>query len=375
MKFIVNTGSLLRRLNLVNGVISNRVVVPILEYFHFSLKDGVLTITATDIECNMRVAMPVEAREEGQVAVPGKLIMDMLKSLPEQSVTFTINPENNSIELSSDNGKYKIAGENAGDFPAFPVVEGGNSVHLPANVLANAINTTAFSIGTDEMRAAMTGLYVQLLNNELRFVSTDGNKLVLYKATDTRAEQEDSFIMPRKALTLLKNILSSTQSGESGVMLEYNRLNAHFHIGEVHLVCRFIDERFPDYNSAIPTETPNKLTVNRQELLSAMRRVSIFASKSTNQVRFKIGENELELMAQDFDYQNEGSERLNCSFDGAPMEISFNARFLIDMLGILDSDDVLLSMSEYNRPGVLTPDVQHDGEEVLMLLMPIVLNH
>jgi DNA polymerase III subunit beta len=371
MKFISSTAALLRQLQMINGVIGTRTVIPILEYFLFEVEDGKLTVTATDLEVSMRSSLTVEAKENGRIAVPSKLIMEILKTLPEQPVTFTINPENKTIELTSDSGKYKISGESADDFPKFPTVEGASAANFPASVLASAIAATAFSIGNDELRPAMTGLYFQMTPDELRFVSTDGNKLVLFKRTDIKAEQEDSFILPKKALNLLKG---SLPDADAPVKMEYNRLNAHFIFDNLHLVCRLIDERFPDYNAAIPVDTPNKLRVSRNDLLNALRRTVIFSNKTTNQVRFKITGSELQIMAQDLDFSNEAQERLNCDFEGTDMEIGFNARFLIDMLGILESDDVVMSLSEYNRPGVLRPLDQTAGEEVLMLLMPIVLN-
>jgi DNA polymerase-3 subunit beta len=371
MKFISSTSSLLRQLQNINGVIGTRTVIPILEYFLFEVEDGKLTITGTDLEVSMRTTLPVEAKEDGRIAVPSKLIIDILKTLPEQPVTFTINPENKSVELTSDSGKYKIAGESADDFPKFPTVEGASAASFPASVLASAIESTAFSIGNDELRPAMTGLYFQMTPDELRFVSTDGNKLVLYKRSDVRAENEEAFILPKKALNLLRNALPSE---DVPVTMEYNRLNAHFMLNNLHLVCRLIDERFPDYKAAIPVDTPNKLRVNRNELLNALRRTVIFSNKTTNQVRFKISGSELIITAQDIDFSNEAQERLSCEYEGNDMEIGFNAKFMIDMLGILHGDDVVLSLSEYNRPGVLRPAEQGAGEEVLMLLMPIVLN-
>jgi len=371
MKFISSTTMLLKQLQLINGVIGTRTVIPILEYFLFEIEGGTLTVTATDLEVSMRSSLAVEAKDSGKIAVPSKLIIEILKTLPEQPVTFTINEENKTVELTSDNGKYKIAGESAEDFPKFPVVEGASEASFPASAFASAITATAFSIGVDELRPAMTGLYIQMLNDEIRFVSTDGNKLVLFKRTDIRPEHEDAFILPRKALNQLKNALPED---EAPVKMQYNKLNAHFEFHNLHLVCRLIDERFPDYQAAIPVDTPNKLKVSREDLLNALRRTVIFSNKSTNQVRFKISGSELQINAQDIDFSNEAQERLNCDYEGADMEIGFNARFMIDMLGILQSDDVVLSLSEYNRPGVLRPLDQNPGEEILMLLMPIVLS-
>jgi len=372
LKFITSTTGLLKQLQNISGVIGTRTVIPILEYFLFEVeKGGNLVLTATDLEVSMRTALKVESKSTGRIAVPSRLIMDILKTLPEQPVTFTINDETHSIEITSDNGKYKLAGESADDFPKFPVLEGSGNITLPASVISSAIINTSFAIGTDELRPAMTGLYFQMTDAELRFVATDGNRLVLYKRSDAHGEKEESFILPRKALNLLK---TSLPAEDVTVTLEYNRLNAHFSFENLHMICRLIDERFPDYKAAIPVDSPNKLVVNRNDLLNALRRTIIFSNKSTNQVRFKITGSELQVNAQDIDFSNEANERLACEYEGADMEIGFNARYLIEMLNALDSDEATLSLSEYNRPGILTPKEQNPGEDVLMLLMPIVLN-
>jgi DNA polymerase-3 subunit beta len=371
MKFVSSSSALLRQLQIINGVIGTRAVIPILEYFLFEVEEGVLTLTGTDLEVSTRATLKVESRESGRIAVPSKYILDILKTLPEQPLTFTINPDNWSIELTSENGKYRIAGENPDDFPKFPVIEGASVSEIPASILSSAIATTSFSIGSDELRPAMTGLYVQMTPEELRFVATDGNKLVLYKRSDVRAEKEEAFILPRKALNLLK---SSLPAEDTNVRMEYNRLNAQFTFQNLTLVCRLIDERFPDYRAAIPVEVPNHLHINRTDLLNTLRRTVIFSNKSTNQVRFKISGSEMTITAQDVDYNSEAVEKLPCEYEGEDMEIGFNARFLIDMLHILSSDEVTLSLTAYNRPGVLKPSEEPKEEDTLMLLMPIVLN-
>lgn len=371
MKFIASTTALLKELQLVNGVISNRAVIPILEYFLFEVKDSKLTITGTDLEVSMRSSLEVESKEDGQVAVPARLIIDILRTLPEQPVTFSIDSTNNAIELTSDNGQYKIAGEGAEDFPKFPEVENGHSVSLNAKVLNKAINNTLFAIGNDELRPALMGLLTEMTPLDFKFVSTDGNKLVKYRREDIRTDNTDSFILPRKALNLLKN---SLPDDDVQVVVEYNNTNALFTFGDVKLICRLVDERFPDYSAAIPAEAPYTLRINRTELVNSLKRIAIFSNKTTYQVRFKIDANQLELTAQDLDFANEGFERLSCEFDGGQMNIGFNARFLIDMLNILDSDEVVINLSQHNRPGILRPAESEQGEDLLMLLMPIVLN-
>ena len=295
----------------------------------------------------------------------------MISCEHSQSSPSLLPSTSNAIELTSDNGKYKISGEGAEDFPKFPEVENGSTVSLSSRVMNRAINNTLFAIGNDELRPALMGLLMEMTPLDFKFVSTDGNKLVKYRREDVRADNADTFILPRKALNLLKN---SLPDDDVQVAVEYNSTNALFTFGDVKLICRLIDERFPDYSAAIPAEAPYTLRINRTELINSLKRIAIFSNKTTYQVRFKISNGELQLTAQDLDFANEGFERLACDFDGEQMSIGFNARFLIDMLNILNSDEVVINLSQHNRPGILKPAEAEQGEDLLMLLMPIVLN-
>jgi len=371
MKFIVSTGSLLKQLQIINGVISSKVVIPILEYFLFEVEDDKLRIVGTDLEVSIQGIVPVEAKENGKIAVPAKMILDILKSLPEQPVTFTINEDTNSIELTSDNGKYKITGEIAEDFPKFPVIEDANTISVPANILANGIGNTHFAISNDELKPALCGLYVDMKSESLTFVATDGNKLVKYSRKDIGVEEEFAFILPKKTLNVIKN--SITSDADSQVEILYNRINAMFVINDITIVCRLIDEKFPDYNTAIPIDLPNKLTINKNDLVDSLRRIQIFANKTTYQVKFNITGNEIHLTSQDLDYASEAHERLSCEYDGEEMEIGFSSRFLLEMLGSISHDEAIISLVAHNRPGTITPGAQDENEELIMLLMPIVI--
>lgn len=371
MKFIASTSTLLKQLQIINGVISSKVVIPILEYFLFEVDNENLRIVGTDLEVSIQGTIPVESRESGKIAVPAKLIIDILKTLPDQPITFTINEDNNAIELSSDNGKYKISGEVAEDFPKFPVLESAESFKLQGSILQDAISKTLFAIGTDELKPSLTGMSVELNEDDVTFVATDGNKLVKYKRSGTGVESPTSFILPKKALNVLRTSLHPFE--ESEVEVQYNKLNALFSFGDTTIVCRLIDERFPDYNSAIPTELPNKVRINKYDLIDSLKRIQIFASKSTYQVKFNISGNEIQLTAQDMDYSNEAHERLSCEYEGENLEIGFSARFLIEMLSSIDSEEVIISLLAHNRPGTVTPAEINENEELVMLLMPIVI--
>ena len=372
MRFIVSTSTLLKHLQTVNGAASSSTVLPILENFLFEIKEGNLTISATDLQTSMTTAMTVDSKEDGKVAVPSKILLDTLKTLPDQPISFNIDDTTFAIEISAGEGKYKLSGENGDDFPKIPVVENASSVNLPASVLNEAITKTIFAVSNDELRPAMTGIFCQLSPTNITFVATDAHKLVRYRRMDARAEKSASFILPKKALTLLKAALPTT---DINVSVDYNATSAFFKFENINLICRLIDERYPDYEAVIPTNNPNKLVIDRSLFLNTLRRVVIFANKTTHQVRLKINGSELNISSEDLDFANEAHERLSCQYDGEDMEIGFNARFLIEMLSNISGDEVTLELSTSNRAGLLIPQSNDENEDVLMLVMPVMLNN
>ncbi len=372
MKFIVSSSALLKQLQSINGVVANNPVVPILENFLFEIHDGTLTITASDLETSIITELHVEAKEDGRIAAPARILLDTLKNLPDQPVTFTIDEETYTIELSSANGRYKLSGENATDFPKVPVVKSQNSIELPSNVLARAINKTIFAVSTDELRPAMTGIFVQLNGSNITFVATDGHRLLRYRRNDVSTGDNASIIIPRKAFNLLKTTLPAEPTS---VRVEFNTSNAFFSFENIRMVCRLIDERYPDYENVIPVQNPNKLSIDRHDLLSSVRRISIYSNKTTHQVRLKLAGSELQISAEDLDFSNEANERLTCQYEGEDMEIGFNAKFLVEMLNNIDSDEISLELSTPNRAGLLMPSNNDDNENILMLVMPVMLNN
>ena len=370
MKFIVSTSNLLKNLQTINGVISTNTVLPILEDFLFEIKDGKLTIFATDLETSMSIAMDVEAKEEGRIAIPAKILLETLKNLPEQPLTFSIDDKTYSVEITSENGKYKLAGENGDDFPRIPVAEDVKKLTIASDTLLKAINHTLFAVSNDELRPAMTGVFCELGQDGVTFVSTDAHKLVRYRRSDAAAQSGASFIVPKKALGLLRSSLPSDEQ----VKISFNSSNAFFEFRNVNLICRLIDARYPDYNSVIPTDNPKKLTIARSEFQNSLKRISIYANKTTHQVILKITGSEVQISAQDLDFSNEANERLNCVYEGEDIEIGFNAKFLIEMLGVLDTDDVKMELSTPTRAGLIIPSDGEENEDVLMLVMPVMLN-
>jgi len=373
MKFVVSSNALLKQLTALNGVITANPVVPILENFLFEVNNGTLTVYASDLQTSMITEINVEAKQKGSIAVPARILLDTLRNLPEQPVTFTIDEETYSIEISSDNGRYKLSGENATDFPKVPAVKNGHAVELQAAVLSRAISSTIFAASNDELKPAMTGVFMNISDSNTTFVATDGHRLIRYRRVDVASDSANTLIIPRKALNLLK---SSLPTDETTVKLEFNASNAFFTYDNIKMICRLIDERFPDYENAIPTNNPNKLTINRTDFLNSLKRISIYANKTTHQVRLKINGSELQISAEDLDFSNEANERLSCEYEGEDMEIGFNARFLIEMLNNLDSDTIDINLSAPNRAGLIMPTVKTDAEEdILMLVMPVMLSN
>jgi DNA polymerase-3 subunit beta len=373
MKFIVSSSGLLRQLQAISGVLNTNNPLPILDNFLFVIEKGSLTISASDLETTMTTHLQVEAKSSGKIAVPAKILLETLKTFPEQPLTFTIDEKSFHIEISSDYGKYKLTGFDGEEFPKLPVLEGTKSLEISSGMMLQAINKTLFATGNDELRPVMSGVFCQLSKENLTFVATDAHKLVRYRRKDAKAKTESAFILPKKPLTLLKNILANA---EETLTINYNDNNAFFEFGNVSLICRLIDGRYPNYEAVIPVENPNKLTISRTALLSSVRRVSIFSNKTTHQVRLKISGSELHISAEDLDFANEANERLSCQYSGEDMEIGFNARFLSEMLSNLDSDQINIEMSAPNRAGILTPfEGSNTEEDILMLVMPVMLNN
>lgn len=371
MKFIVSSIYLLKQLQILGGVINNSNTLPILDNFLFELKNSRLTVSASDLESTMASTMEVESDNEGSVAVPAKLLLETLKTFPEQPLTFVVE-DNNTIEISSNHGKYVLAYASADEFPKSISLDSPSTTIVSADILATAISKTIFAAGSDDLRPVMSGVFFQFSTESLTFVATDAHKLVKYSRTDVKANETAEFIMPKKPLNLLKGILSGS---DDNVSIEYNESNAKFSFENYVLICRLIDGKYPNYEAVIPKENPNHLTISRNQFLNSVKRVSIFSNKTTHQIRLKIAGAELNISAEDIDYSNKAEERLTCDFQGDDMQIGFNSRFLTEMLSNLNADDVQLEMSMPNRAGILTPvDGLELGENVTMLVMPVMLN-
>lgn len=370
MKFIVSSSALLKQLQQISGVVNANTVLPILEDFLFEIEKNRLTVVATDLETVMKVHLDVEAKDSGKVCVPAKILMDSLKNIPDQPLTFNID-KHFAIEITSDNGKYKVPGENPDNFPKEPAADDTTSFTMTSSALVTAINKSIFAVSNDDLRPAMTGVYFELSKNGINFVATDAHRLVKYTRKDVKCPKTDSFIVPKKPLNLLKGALPDN---EDELKVSYNGNHLFVEHAGTQLACRLIDARFPDYKVVIPADNPYKMIVTKADFQSALRRVSVFSNKSTNQVALNISGSQLQLTAQDVDFSFEGNERMKCQYDGEDLQIAFNARFLIEMLNAADSDEIRMELSTPTKAGIIKPTEMQEGEEVLMLVMPLMMN-
>lgn len=374
MKFIVSSALLLKKLQAISGVVSSNNTLPILDDFLFEINEDVLRITASDLETTMSVMVQLTMSDDsGKVAIPARIMLETLKTLSDVPVTFDINEETFAVEITTGEGRYKLNGHNGVEFPETPIIEDGSSFLMNSTSLAEAISKTVFAAGNDELRPVMSGVLLEMGEDEISFVATDAHKLVRYTRKDIKPQLEGMIILPTKPLNQIKNILGSE---DSDVKIEYNEKNAFFGFGSVQLICKLIVGKYPNYRAVIPAENPNKLQIQRGLLLNTIKRVSIFANQSTHQIRFKLSGQLLELSAEDIDYSNEAVESLNCNYDGEDLEIGFNSKFMQEMLNNTSTKEVLIEMSQPNRAGLIHPikEKEDKDEEILMLVMPVMLN-
>ncbi|MFV0591340.1 MAG: DNA polymerase III subunit beta [Draconibacterium sp.] len=375
MKFVVSSTDLLSHLSAISKVISSKSTMPILDNFLFQLNDSGLTITASDLESTLITSIELDNIDgTGAVAIPAKLITDTLKEFPEQPLTFQIDKSSYLVEIFSDNGKFSIMGQDPEDFPEQPELneEGAASINVSHVVLQKGIEKTLFATADDELRPVMNGIFVELSPEYMSFVASDAHKLVRYRRIDAKAELESSFILPKKPASLLKNLLPKE---EFDVKVEFDDKNAFFTLSNYKLICRLVEGNYPSYNSVIPANNPNKMVIDRLNLYNTVKRVSVFSNQASNLIKLNINDNKLVVSAQDIDFSISAVERLACEYEGDEIEIGFKSTFLSEILSNISSGDVRLELSDPTRAGLLLPaENDHEDEDMLMLLMPMMIN-
>ena len=373
MKFIVSSTALSSHLQAISRVINSKNTLPILDCFLFELRDGTLSVTVSDSETTMTTTVGVnESDADGQFAVVAKTLLDALKEIPEQPLTFDVNLDNYEITVQYQNGKYSLMGQNADEYPQSATL-GDNAVRveMEADVLLAGINRSVFATADDELRPVMNGIYFDITTEDITMVASDGHKLVRCKTLAAKGSERAAFILPKKPAVLLKNLLTKEQNS---VVIEFDDRNAVFMLEEYHMVCRLIEGRYPNYNSVIPQNNPHRAIIDRALFISALRRVSVFSSQSSSLIKLSLSENQMKISAQDIDFSTSAEETIACQYGGNPMSIGFKSSFLIDILNNISAQNIIIELADPSRAGVIVPEEQEEDEDLLMLLMPMMLN-
>ncbi len=368
MKFSASSNDLVKALSIVSGAVPNKATLPILETILFESNDGKLRLTATDLEISIVEAMDADIEEDGAVAIPARRLIETLRQLPDIPVSFEVDEEF-GINFQTDKGSYKLVGENADEFPDVPDLNEGKTLETSKDVMLNTVNKTMFAVSTDDLRPAMMGVYFDIGEEKSTFVATDGHRLVRYENSNLTADGEMEFIVPEKALNLVQKALYSDDC-----VLTVTEDHARFKSGNTVVITRLINEQYPNYESVIPRDNDKELLVSKEQMLATVKRVAIFSSSTTRQIRLQIGNDKITISAQDIDMSSAAEETVDCDYDGEDFEIGFNAGYLADVLNNVDGEEVHFEFSTPNRAGIVRPSEEEEGEQILMLVMPVMLN-
>jgi DNA polymerase-3 subunit beta len=370
MKFIPSTLELQRALNKLGSVVPAKSTLPILENILFDLFNDKLTLTATDMEISLTVNIVVKGEEDGKIAIPAKRLMDTIRSLDSKSFPiFLADTTTNKVTITTANGQYGLTGESAKEFPITPQFKSTEEVSIGVSTIRRIINRTAFAVSTDELRPAMMGVYVQPKGTELLAVATDGHRLVkVIHRLEKPAGFKRNIIIPAKAL---HTVLKAVETGN--ISMTMNDTHIMFGFDSTTLISRLIDETYPNYESVIPTDNDKTLKVSREDLISSIRRVSLYANATTHQVKFDVNKSSVTISAQDLDFGGDAKESIDCEFEGERLEIGFNSTYVLDMLTHLESNKVMFKFSSPTRAGIVSPESPSEDEDILMLVMPVRL--
>jgi DNA polymerase-3 subunit beta len=375
MKFVVSSTELLGHLQAISRVISSKNTLPILDNFLFNLAGNDLEITASDLESTLITRMKLENTQgDGTIALPARILLDTLKEFSAQPLTFDINPDTLAVVISSENGKFNIVGQNGVDFPALPAIKKDKqfTFTIDAETMLAGISKTLFATADDELRPVMGGIFIEASTDRITFVASDAHKLVRYQRTDAHADDNASFILPKKPASLLKNILPRE---EGPFTVEFDDKNAFFILNDYKVVCRLVEGNYPNYNSVIPKNNPRKITIDRIEFYNTLKRVSVFSNQASNLVKLQLKGNQVTVSAQDIDFSISAYERIKCQYEGEEIEIGFKSVFLLEILANIVSQDVMIELADPTRAGLFLPaETENDAEDLLMLLMPMMIN-
>lgn len=368
MKFNVSSSELVKALSAVSGAVPNKATLPILETILFESEDGQLRLTATDLEISIIEYMDADIEDGGAVAIPARRLTETLRQLPDIPVAFEVDDKFN-VKFRTDKGTYKLVGDDPDEFPEVPNLDEGHTLDTTRELILSAINKTLFAVSNDDLRPAMMGVYFDIGPEESKFVATDGHRLVRYIKNDLTADEEITFIVPEKALSLVQKALHAEEC-EMTVTEDHVR----FKSGNTIVITRLINEQYPNYDSVIPKDNDKRMVINKEQMLATVRRVSIFSSSTTRQIRLQLNPDKLTIRAEDIDMSSEAKETISCEYAEDEMEIGFNAKYLADVLGNIDDEEVFFEFSTPNRAGIVKPSDEDENEQMLMLVMPVMLN-
>lgn len=375
MKFVVSSTELLGHLQAISRVISSKNTLPILDNFLFKLSGNDLEITASDLESTLITRMKLENTQgDGMIALPARILLDTLKEFSAQPLTFDINTDTLAVVIISENGKFNVVGQNGVDFPALPAIKKDKKFEftINADVMLAGINKTLFATADDELRPVMGGVFIEASTDKITFVASDAHKLVRYERSDAHADDNASFILPKKPASLLKNILPRE---EGPFTVEFDDKNAFFNLNDYKVVCRLVEGNYPNYNSVIPKNNPRKITIDRVEFYNTLKRVSVFSNQASNLVKLQLKGNQVTVSAQDLDFSISAYERIKCQYEGEEIEIGFKSVFLLEILANIASQDVMMELADPTRAGLFLPaETENESEDLLMLLMPMMIN-
>ncbi|MBO7557956.1 MAG: DNA polymerase III subunit beta [Bacteroidaceae bacterium] len=373
MKFNVSSATLCNRLQTLSRVLASKNSIQILDCILFELQDGKLRLTASDSETTLVSTLDVdEADSNGMFAIKAATIINGLKEISDQPITLDVNPETHEIVIFYQNGRSSFVGQSGEEYPSYPSIsDSAQLLTIDANVLLNGISRAIFATAEDEIRPVMNGVYFDITPDSVTFVASDGHKLVRDRTFTTHAEQAAAFILPKKPAKTLKDILAK-ENGDA--IVKFDDRNARVELENYTLNCRLIEGRYPNYNSVIPQDNPFRVSVDRVTLIGALRRVLVFASTATSLVKLRVDQNDLTVSTQDIDFSTSAEEHVLCDYSGTAMSIGFKGPFLVDILNSMSSQEVVLELADPSRAGVIVPAEQEEQEDLLMLLMPMMLN-
>lgn len=368
MRFNVSSSELVKALSAVSGAVPNKATLPILETILFESEEGQIRLTATDLEISIIENMDADIEDGGAVAIPARRLIETLRQLPDIPVAFEVDDKFN-VKFRTDKGTYKLVGDDPDEFPEVPNLDEGTTISTSKDIMLKAIDKTLFAVSNDDLRPAMMGVFFDIGPEESKFVATDGHRLVKYIKSDLTSEDDINFIVPEKALNLVQKALHDEDCD-----LTVTEDHARFKSGNTIVITRLINEQYPNYESVIPRDNDKNLVINKEQMLATVKRVSIFSSSTTRQIRLQLNPDKLTIRAEDIDMSSEAKETIACEYGDEEMEIGFNAKYLADVLGNVDGDEVFFEFSTPNRAGIVKPSEEDDNEQMLMLVMPVMLN-